>query len=49
MRDREHHEAILRKRQDAAYLLCQKFGVTNVLDLVQAQDTHIQRLEGLRT
>ncbi len=38
-----------RKQQDAADLLCQKFGVTNVLDLVQAQDIHIQRLEGLRT
>lgn len=49
MRDREHHEAILKKQQAAADLLCQKFGVTNVLDLVQAQDTHIQRLEGLRT
>jgi hypothetical protein len=45
-RDYEHQQAITQKKQDAANVLCQKFGVTNLLDLIQAQDTHIQRLEG---
>lgn len=45
-RDHEHQQAITQKKQAAATLLCQKFGVTNLLDLIQAQDTHIQRLEG---
>jgi hypothetical protein len=43
-RDRMHQDAIKAHKQAAADVLCQKFGVTNLLDLVQAQDTHIQRL-----
>ena len=45
-RDYEHRQAITKKKQDAADVLCQKFSVTNLLDLILAQDTHIQRLEG---
>lgn len=44
--DHRHHEKIIQQKQAAATLLCQKFGVTNLLDLILAQDTHIQRLEG---
>lgn len=43
--DRMHKDAIKQKKQASADILCQKFGVTNLLDLVEAQATHIQRLE----
>jgi hypothetical protein len=45
LRDREHQEKITAQKQAAATLLCKKFNVTNLLDLILAQDTHIQRLE----
>lgn len=44
-RDRLHQESIRKKKQEAADVLCQKFGVVNVLDLVETQNTHIQRLQ----
>jgi hypothetical protein len=41
-----HRDAIKEKQQAFADVQCQKFGVFNLLDLVEAQATHIQRLEG---
>lgn len=47
--DKQHQDRISELKAAARQVLCQFYGVFNIVDLVEAQATHIERLQAQLT